>query len=74
MTPTPTQPIRPKAIGVWCQPIEGLLYDLDILPEQLEEFSQNWRIMKVIQEMHAHFEKLEAYCDSLSAPAPETEK
>ena len=58
---------RPKAVGVWCQPIEGLLYDLNILPEQLEEFSQNWRIMKVIQEMHAHFEASELFMDALES-------
>ncbi len=67
MTPTPTQPMRPKAVGVWCQPLEGLLYDLNILPEQIEEFSQNWRIMKVIQEMHAHFEASELFIDTLES-------
>ena len=76
-TPTPypgERPKRPEAVGVWCQPIEGLLYDLNILPEQLEEFSQNWRIMKVIQEMHAHFEKLENHIDALEKLLPQRDE
>lgn len=56
---------RPKAIGVWCQPIEGLLYDLDLLPEQISKLSKEWRLMKVLEEMHAHFEASEAYIDKL---------
>ena len=34
------------------QPLIGLLYDLNLLPEQLEEKTREWAIMKIIEQMH----------------------
>jgi hypothetical protein len=34
------------------QSLIGLLYDLDLLPEQLEEKTREWAIMKIIEQMH----------------------
>jgi len=40
------------------QPIEGLLYDLDLLPEQLKPNTREYAAMFVISALHAELVKL----------------
>ena len=59
-------PQRPTGIGIHCQPIEGLLYDLDLLPEQISEGKgREWTLMQVVKGMHHDIEALEDYATAL---------
>ena len=63
------QSFSPTPIGIWDQPIDGLLYDLDLMPEQLAAQAEPWKkplmaFAEMLTGMHRHLETIKAYANA----------